>query len=427
MSEQRLRKHVWCLILVCLLAPAHAMGQLPKQVQLDLIADEMYAQLENRNWSAALDKYDAYCAMEPNAPPDLSYVAAAAARELGDAKRTVNALERYFKVLGDQVQQHEKYSSALGLYAQAKSEVAAQEEAERKQAEVERKQAELRAVEALRQSLPQLESAKRAKAAELGERALLDCPECPLLVKVPAGSFTMGSPRREKDRQDNEGPQHKVKVREFAVGVYEVTFDEWDLCVAEGACTHRPEDEGWGRGQRPVINVSWHDAHEYITWINGKTGGGYRLPSEAEWEYATRAGSSTEYWWGDAIGNNRANCRGCGSRWDSRQTAPVGSFDANPFGLHDVHGNVLEWVADCYHSDYKGAPADGQPWIDSNSCSYRVQRGGSGRRPVVVAFRHLAAAACRRSAGSSSDFVWPGTYEPEYRCIPSISSLIPQR
>ena len=147
--------------------------------------------------------------------------------------------------------------------------------------------------------------------------------------------------------------------------------------MADGGCGgYRPDDEGWGRGNRPVIHVSWEDAQLFLAWLNGKTSGGYRLPSEAEWEYAVRAGSKTKYSWGDAIGSNRANCAGCGSRWDNKKTAPVGSFPANAWGLHDMHGNVMEWVEDCWNDSYEGAPTDGSVWMDGE-CSRRVIRGGS--------------------------------------------------
>ena len=203
--------------------------------------------------------------------------------------------------------------------------------------------------------------------------AFRDCTECPEMVVVPAGSFMMGS-----DESSSEIPRHRVTIaKPFAVGKYEVTFAEWDACVAAGGCGgHRPGDEGWGRGRWPVINVSWDDAKAYVRWLNRKTGKQYRLPSEAEWEYAARAGTTTRYSWGDDIGRNRANCDGCGSRWDNEQTAPAGSFRANVFGLHDVHGNVWEWVEDCWSGNYLGAPADGSAW-ESGDCSRRVLRGGS--------------------------------------------------
>ena len=144
-----------------------------------------------------------------------------------------------------------------------------------------------------------------------------------------------------------------------------------------GGCNgHRPADEGWGRGDRPVINVSWQDAQSYVSWLSRETGEDYRLPSEAEWEYAARAGSTTKYSWGNEIGRNRANCeRGrCGDSY--RNTAPVGSFGANAFGLHEMHGNVWEWVEDCWNSSYEGAPSNGSAWL-RGKCEERVVRGGS--------------------------------------------------
>ena len=207
-----------------------------------------------------------------------------------------------------------------------------------------------------------------------------DCVDCPEMVVVPSGRFMMGSPPSEEGRYDwEEGPVHRVSIPSvFAVGVYEVTFEEWDACVSAGGCGgYRPGDRGWGRGQRPVINVSWDDARAYVDWLSGETGEAYRLLSEAEWEYVARAGTRTRYHWGDAIGRNRANCDGCGSRWDGgKSTSPVGSFGANAFGLHDVHGNVFEWVEDCYYDSYAGAPRDGSAW-KGGDCSFRVLRGGS--------------------------------------------------
>ena len=188
----------------------------------------------------------------------------------------------------------------------------------------------------------------------------------------------MGSPEEEEGRDDDEGPLHEVRIDyPLAVGAYAVTFDEWDACVSDGGCGgYRPRDEGWGRGTRPVINVSWDDAQLYVKWLSWKTGKGYRLLSESEWEYVARAGTRTRYWWGDEIGRNRANCDRCGSRWNNKQTAPVGSFSANAFGLYDVHGNVWEWVEDCGNDSYDGAPEDGSAWV-SEDCIQRVLRGGS--------------------------------------------------
>ena len=218
----------------------------------------------------------------------------------------------------------------------------------------------------------------RVARSELDGLPFRDCPHCPEMVVVPSGDFMMGSPRSDGDWQDDEEPQHRVTIGStFAVGVYEVTFAEWDACVSRGGCGgYRPYDEGWGRSRRPVVNVSWNDAQSYVAWLSRETGESYRLLSESEWEYVARAGTKTRYWWGDDIGRNRASCESCGSGWDEESTAPKGSFAANGFGLHDVHGNVWEWVQDCRNESYDGAPDDGSSW-DNGDCSERVLRGGS--------------------------------------------------
>ena len=205
-----------------------------------------------------------------------------------------------------------------------------------------------------------------------------DCPECPEMVVLPAGSFMMGSPASERGHNEDESPLHQVTIPvPFAIGKHEVTFAEWNACVMAGGCGgHIPDDEGWGRSNRPVINVSWDDARAYIRWLSQHTGKHYWLPSEAEWEYAARAGSQTRYAWGDDIGHNRANCADCGSRWDDTSTAPVGSFAPNSFGLHDMHGNVWEWTDDCWNGTYKNAPTDGTAWRRGD-CDPRMVRSGS--------------------------------------------------
>jgi formylglycine-generating enzyme required for sulfatase activity len=200
---------------------------------------------------------------------------------------------------------------------------------------------------------------------------------CPEMVVVPARSYTMGSPPTEKDRYDDEGPQHEITIpSQFAVSKFDVTFDEWETCVTYGNCVE-VSDAGFGRGSRPVINVSWDDARTYVAWLASSTGKPYHLLSEAEWEYAARAGRQTAYSWGDDIGKDRANCIGCGSEWDAIQTAPVGRFAANAFGLYDMHGNVWEWVEDCYHDSYNGAPSNGSEWTEGGDCTRHVVRGGS--------------------------------------------------
>ena len=241
------------------------------------------------------------------------------------------------------------------------------------------------------------EVARRAAAERVAQRRARDAQlrvgqtfrddlrsgeEGPEMVVVPAGTFRMGCVSGRNCR-DDESPVHLVTIdAPFAVGVYEVTFAEWDRCVRAGGCGgYRPDDEGWGRGKRPVIHVSWKDARAYVAWLSGESGAGYRLLSEAEWEYVARAGSETAYSWGDVIGRNRANCYGCGSRWDGKQTAPVGSFAANAFGLHDVHGNVAEWVQDF--------GVRGGSFLDGPRILQSTHRGGdaSGLRFYTVGFR----------------------------------------
>ena len=197
------------------------------------------------------------------------------------------------------------------------------------------------------------------------------------MVVIGAGRFRMGCLSGDDACSSGEQPVHEVAVAAFALSKHEVTFAQWDACVSGGGCGgHRPGDRGWGRADRPVVNVNWQDAQSYVAWLSRETGEAYRLPTEAEWEYAARAGTTTKYGWGNEIGVNRANCEGCGSRWDNKETAPVGSFPANARGLHDMHGNVWEWVQDCWNGSYAGAPVDGSAWL-SGDCSRRVSRGGS--------------------------------------------------
>ena len=217
-----------------------------------------------------------------------------------------------------------------------------------------------------------------------------DCANCPEMAIAPAGSFSMGSPPDEPEREGwqagTEGPQHRVTIaKPFAVGKFAVTFAEWDACADDGGCGgNKPSDQGWGRGDRPVINVNWNEAKDYIDWLSKKTGKEYRLLSEAEREYATRAGTATPFWWGRSITPALANYHGSaepykggGSKGEYRQkTLPVKSFKANPWGLYQVHGNIWEWVEDCWNENYNGAPSDGSART-TGDCSLRVLRGGS--------------------------------------------------
>jgi len=200
----------------------------------------------------------------------------------------------------------------------------------------------------------------------------------PLLVELPAASYRMGSVGNSLNF--DEGPQHAVNLAGFAIGKYEVTFAEYDR-FARATGRRLPADENWGRGKRPVINVSWTDASAYADWLTDQTGHTYRLPTEAEWEFAARAGTSTPHWWDTDSDAVFANCFNCGSEWDARQTAPVGSFEANNFGLYDTAGNVQEWVGDCYHNSYETAPVDGSAWLKT-FCTQRVVRGGAYSSPL---------------------------------------------
>jgi len=211
-----------------------------------------------------------------------------------------------------------------------------------------------------------------------------DCADCPEMVVLPAGEFMMGSPENEAGRSNSEGPRHKVVIEyPLAVGRYEVTFAEWYACVAGGGCNHRPRDSGWGRGRRPVINVSWDDVvTEYIPWLSRITGQTYRLLTEAEWEYAARAGSASPFSTGTTISTHDANFDGTSTYGGSekgeyrKRTLEAGSFAPNAFGLYDMHGNVWEWVADCHSESYAEAPSDGSAAYGVTGCS-RVMRGGS--------------------------------------------------
>ena len=221
-----------------------------------------------------------------------------------------------------------------------------------------------------------------------------DCDLCPLMAVVPPGSFRMGSPASELGHSDNETPVHDVTVaRAFALGVHEVTFDEFDACHEAGGCDDSPPTTGWmaklgwgrtggwERGRRPVIKVSWRDAREYVGWLAEHTGKQYRLPSEAEWEYAARAGTQTPFYFGETISTDLANYRGTHVYGNGRagvfrgRTVDVGSFVPNRFGIYDMHGNVWEWVEDCWHVNYLQAPVDGSART-AKACGERVLRGG---------------------------------------------------
>ena len=244
---------------------------------------------------------------------------------------------------------------------------------------------------------------------KLAGETFRDCPDCPEMVVIPAGRFTMGSPESEGGRFDAEGPQHAVSVRSFALGKYDVTEEEFLTFLRETSYQPEPCDRlldiSWRSPRpglayppgsadlprQPAVCVSWYDAQAYVAWLNDRVrralpspdrDGPYHLPSEAEWEYAARAGTTTVRWWGDSIGTGNANCHGCGSKWDNSLIAPAASFGPNPFGLYDILGNVWQWTNDCWNENYVGAPKDGSTWNTGN-CDKRVMRGGSWSNPPV--------------------------------------------
>jgi formylglycine-generating enzyme required for sulfatase activity len=211
------------------------------------------------------------------------------------------------------------------------------------------------------------------------------------MVSLPPGEFALG----DASLEGRSRPRVAINYR-LAVGRFELTFAEWDACASDGGCRRRPNDGGWGRGWQPVVNVSWQDAQQYVAWLSRRTNRRYRLLTEAEWEYAARAGTDARYWWGDHPGRGDANCADCGSKWDGRQAAPIGRFAPNPFGLYDMHGNVAEWVEDCYHERLRDAPQDGRAWTGGCTASSesRVVRGGAwygSARSMRSSFRTSAA------------------------------------
>lgn len=233
-------------------------------------------------------------------------------------------------------------------------------------------------------------SVKRQESAPVKSRAVInkeslaiknpaktfkDCQECPQMVILPATQFVMGD-----DRGDiTERPAHKVIIAEpFAIGKHEVTYAQWNDCVLDGVCNSLSNKTEKIDPVAPVRDISWTDTGLYISWLNSKTGKTYRLPTEAEWEYAVRGGTKTRYWWGNRLVKGLANCTDCGGKYDRKSPAKTGSYDANPFGLHDMNGGVWEWVMDCWHKNYQGAPKDGSAW-NKNYCTVRVLRGGSWR------------------------------------------------
>ena len=341
-ADQRTRVVVLGVAVIGLmtLLPLSAAADLSPEIQADLYLVQTEAYIQEKDYAAAREAMGKIVGLQEKhglaIPNEFHFKYAQVLSWAGSHAEAVESLNRYLELAG---RSGTHYRDALVLLHEATE-----------AAEVE--EAAARVV---------------AKAVALARNLST--------VVVPAGSFLMGSPSSEEGRSDWEGPQHWVTIKKpFAVGVYEVTFEEWDACVSAGGCgAYRPDDNGWGRGRRPVINVDWEDAQRFVEWLRDVTGQPFRLLSESEWEYAARAGTTTPYHYGRTITVKQAN-GDIDERWYGK-TLPVGSFDANEFGLHDVHGNVSEWVQDCSNDNYRGAPRDGSAW-EAGDCSCRVLRGG---------------------------------------------------
>lgn len=197
----------------------------------------------------------------------------------------------------------------------------------------------------------------------------------PEMVSLPGGTFTMGS-----SNDESETPVHRVAIKPFEISKFPITIREWNECVAAKVCQYVPS----GDDDAPVINLSWSDTKQFLTWLSQITQKSFRLPSEAEWEYAARAGTDTNYWWGDQLQEGMADCKGCVDTYDSTQPLKVGSLKPNPFGLYDMGGDVDQWVEDCWHSGYQGAPVDGSPWADDSCLSHVVRSGSWKNDPSYV-------------------------------------------
>ena len=375
------------LAAVMTLLPITAAAQLSPAIQADLYLVQTEEYLKEKDYAAAREAMENLIKLaeehDLTVPDEFHFKHAQVLNLAGEYAEASAALHRYLESAG---QEGAHYREALTLLHEVSEAVATEKAAAEARAKA---AAEARAKAAAE---ARAKAAAEARAREAASRVAKNIK----MVVVPAGSYQMGSPSSEADRADDEGPVHRVTIpRPFAVGAYEVTFAEWDACVGSGGCGgYRPDDEGWGRGRRPVINVSWEDAQRFVAWLRQGTGHEYRLLSEAEWEYVARAGTTTPFHTGSTIATSQANYDGNYTYGNGRtgeyrkKTVLVGSFNANTFGLYDVHGNVWEWVEDCWNDSYRGAPSDGSAW-ERGDCRRRVLRGGSwSSRPWNLRFAY---------------------------------------
>lgn len=325
------------LAIALLFSASPIAAQLPPAIEADRLLVQAERLVKEKDYDSALETLDRILVLQEehdlNIPAEFWFKRAQIAHEADQHDKAIDSVTRYLEIAG---QEGQHYRQALELLDAAE----------------------------LERAWPQ--------PGVVFSDALRGGGRGPEMVVIPAGSFQMGCVSGLECLSD-EKPVHTVTIPQpFTVSKYEITFEDYDRFTYPS----KVDDEGWGRGWHPIINVSWNDAKEYVAWLSSQTGQQYRLLTEAEWEYAARAGSETKYSWGNEIGRNRANCDGCGSRWDNEMTAPAGSFGSNAFGLHDMHGNVWEWVEDCWNDSYTGAPPDGSAW-PRGDCGRRVLRGGS--------------------------------------------------
>ena len=376
-------------------------AQLPPDVQVDRLWQRAERQIGNEEYWSALGSLDEILDLQTEhdvvIPESFWFSQAVASHQAGLLAQAVSSVTRYVESTG---RNGEHYLAALELLDAAEA-AAEREAAEAKQlaARLERAEREVEARRAARQAVidaqAEVAAAREAEMAKVAAELAELAPGMEMVV-IPAGSFRMGCVSGHAWCGDAERPVHDVTIPSaFAVSKHEVTFAQWDACVQGGGCLdsnnqeprrrrrrasgYRPGDEGWGRGNRPVIHVSWLDAKSYVRWLSEKTGATYRLLTEAEWEYAARAGTSAAYSWGNEIDLSLANYLPGDHEGARGKTVPVGSFEPNSWGLYDMHGNVAEWVEDCWNRTYSGAPTDGSAWR-TGSCESdwrgRVLRGG---------------------------------------------------